>query len=235
MKEFASLRDLSSGKNVTLRGHQAQVVSLAFAPSGRELATLSSDTTALLWDWRGALPAATKTKAGSSAEAIERAWEELASLDSNRAFAAIWELGSTQEETLRLIGKRLKPIAAPDLERLSKLTADLNSDEFDVRKHASDELRTLGELAEAQLRRLVKDPPSKEALGRAQELLKTTQGPYTSGEKLRALRAIIVLEQIGTPESIAELKRIAKGAPEARVTQDAELALERLEHQSKHK
>ena len=47
-------------------------------------------------------------------------------------------------------------------------------------------------------------------------------------ERLREWRALEVLEQIGTPEARAVLKALAEGAPAARLTQGAKVALERL-------
>ena len=44
----------------------------------------------------------------------------------------------------------------------------------------------------------------------------------------RALRSIEVLEHIGTQESQVVLKALSQGAPEARLTQQAKAALERL-------
>jgi hypothetical protein len=49
-----------------------------------------------------------------------------------------------------------------------------------------------------------------------------------SGEWVRAVRAVAVLEQIGTPEARQVLEALARGAPDALLTQDAQAALGRL-------
>ncbi len=49
-----------------------------------------------------------------------------------------------------------------------------------------------------------------------------------SPETLRTIRAITVLEQIGTPEAKAVLETLARGAPGARETEEARASLERL-------
>ena len=46
---------------------------------------------------------------------------------------------------------------------------------------------------------------------------------------LRRLRAVHALERIGSPEARALLRKLAKGMPEARLTQDAQDALRRLQ------
>lgn len=49
-----------------------------------------------------------------------------------------------------------------------------------------------------------------------------------SPENLRRIRAIEVLEHIGTADARAVLQSLAKGAAESRSTQEAKTALERL-------
>ncbi len=55
-----------------------------------------------------------------------------------------------------------------------------------------------------------------------------TLGPIASGETLRRLRAIAVLEKIGTPEARLVLERAASGLEGARETRDAKATLRRL-------
>jgi hypothetical protein len=49
-----------------------------------------------------------------------------------------------------------------------------------------------------------------------------------SPEARRHLRAVRLLEGIGTPEARQLLKKLAEGVPEARLTQEARAALDRL-------
>jgi hypothetical protein len=49
-----------------------------------------------------------------------------------------------------------------------------------------------------------------------------------SPERLRGLRAVEVLEQVGTDGAKALLEGLAKGAPDAELTQEARAALGRL-------
>jgi hypothetical protein len=49
-----------------------------------------------------------------------------------------------------------------------------------------------------------------------------------SREAIQSLRALAVLERIGTGEAVALLTSLAEGAPEARLTQEARATLARL-------
>ncbi len=57
------------------------------------------------------------------------------------------------------------------------------------------------------------------------------EGPAQGAEILRELRALEVLEQAGTDQARQVLEALAKGAPEAHLTQGAKAALERLAKQ----
>jgi hypothetical protein len=51
---------------------------------------------------------------------------------------------------------------------------------------------------------------------------------FSSSQHLRTLRAVQVLEQLGTEKSREVLTRLTTGAPEALLTQEARMAVERL-------
>jgi hypothetical protein len=89
-------------------------------------------------------------------------------------------------------------------------------------------LERLGELAEAPLRKALQGRPSPEVRRRVETLLAKLEGPVTAPERLREARAVAVLEHIATPEAVHALERLSRGAPEARLTREAEAALQRL-------
>jgi hypothetical protein len=69
--------------------------------------------------------------------------------------------------------------------------------------------------------------PSLEVRKRIELLLARIHGPVTNPDWLRAMRAIEVLEAIGTPQARAALEILAQGAPAHRLTQAAGGALKR--------
>jgi hypothetical protein len=82
----------------------------------------------------------------------------------------------------------------------------------------------LGEVAHPALRAALAARPSEEFRRRAEQLL---EGP-PSRERLRTVRALEVLEHVGTAEARAVFAALAQGAPAARLTREAQSALERL-------
>jgi hypothetical protein len=210
------------------KGFDAQVTSLAFSPDGRRLVTGLSDSTLLIWD-----VAAVRSKdrpAALDAEGMRCAWDDLAG-DARKAFAARWTLAAASEQAVSLLRERLKPAQAADRERLRRLLADLDSDQFAVREKARQGLTELGELAEPALRQVLVDKPALEVRRRIQALLDNLRGPVTRPELLQSLCAVAVLEDIGTLPARQLLEDLTKGAPEAGLTREAKASLERLSKQ----
>lgn len=88
----------------------------------------------------------------------------------------------------------------------------------------------MGSAVEPALREALAKATSAEARRRLEALL-AVPGIVKSPEALRRVRAIHVLEQIGSDAAREILMRLGKGAPAAYETLDAQLALERLAKQ----
>lgn len=69
---------------------------------------------------------------------------------------------------------------------------------------------------------------SPEVRRRVQQLLMDAEEPANSPESLRDLRALYCLRHIGTETAQQLLQKLAKGAADARLTQEAREALESL-------
>ncbi|MHB1424005.1 MAG: WD40 repeat domain-containing protein [Gemmataceae bacterium] len=214
------------------KGHHAGVVSLAFSPDGKTLASGSADTTVLLWDVLGD-PAARRSGPPST-ERLQALWDDLASKDAGKAFNAIGQLTASPEQAISMLKSKLRPAPAPAVQqRMAPLIADLDNDEFAVRDKAMEQLRQLGERAEPGLREALTNKPSLEARKRIEELLEGIRALSTSPERLREMRAIEVLEHVGTADAREVLRTLAKGAAHARLTHEAKAALERLAQRCK--
>jgi hypothetical protein len=202
------------------------VTSLAFSPDGRRLISGLWNSTLLVWDV-GAVPIDRGEKL--RAEDAAKAWADLGGPDAPRAFRARGTLAAAPDAALPLLTAHLHPAQAADPQRLQRLLTDLESEQFAVRDKAQKELQDLGDLAEPALRQTLADKPTLEVRRRVQAVLERLRGPVTRPELLQTLRAIAVLEDIGTPEARRLLEESAKGAPEARLTREAKELLRRLD------
>jgi RNA polymerase sigma factor (sigma-70 family) len=200
--------------------------SLAFSPNGLTLATGHADSTIVLWDvtLRGGM------RGGEIPSAqVEALWQTLAGTDAAQAYAAVWRLVDDPKQTVPLLAQRLKPTVAAAPEVTRRLLADLDSGKYGVRTAAEKALRDLAEKAEPALREALQANPSLEMRLRLEALVKSLDsiGPMT-GEALREVRAICILENIVTNEARSLLERLAKGTAPTRQTRAAREAIARL-------
>jgi hypothetical protein len=207
-------------------GHRSVVTALAFAPGGQSLITTGYDTTALIWDLTGWLTGRAQSGVRLTEAELKRSWEELASLDATRAYAAQRRLYTDPPTADRYLAHELRPVGAADQAHVRRLIADLDDHQFAVRQKATRDLEKLGDQVLLELRRVYAGNPTLETRQRLEQLL-TKLEPWTS-EGLRVLRAIEVLEMLATPEAKGALEKLATGAPSARLTQEAKESLERL-------
>jgi WD40 repeat protein len=221
------LWDVATGTRLhDLAAHQNPVTALAFSADGRRLASGSADTTALLWDWaevRRQVEAARQVRAPG----LEASWQALAADDGFQARAAQRALAATPGETVAFLKERLQPVQPADPKRLAKLLADLDAGQFAARQAATRELEKLGDLAVAAVGERLAGSTSLEARRRLEVLrdrLNGTPPPLL----LREVRAVEVLEHLGTPAARQLLEALATGAPGHRVTEEAAASVRRL-------
>jgi RNA polymerase sigma factor (sigma-70 family) len=214
------------------KGHQADVQALAFTRNGKALVSGSTDSTALVWDVAALAPAAPKIEE-PGAKRLDEMWKELAG-DAGKAFVAASELSASPKAAVALLAERVKPVTEPDAKSVAGRIADFDSDSFDVRQAAATELGRLGELVRPALDEALKKGPSAEARRQIEGLLgRLKLGGPLSAEDLRLLRAVEVLEWVGTPEARKLLAGLAKGAAGARLTRTAAESLQRMEEQGR--
>src|SRR5262249_36331299 len=148
-----------------------------------------------------------------------RLWEALGEAGP-AAEPAVWALVRAPEVALALLKKRCQPVKGPGAVRLRALIAQLDSDEFASRPAASRELAKLGAAALEEMKEAVRKPASLEQGIRLKRLIAAV-GPESVDSppaSLRDLRALEVLERIGSAEAKRLVKALADGDASAFLT-----------------
>src|SRR5262249_8200804 len=149
--------------------------------------------------------------------------------DAQEAGRAIETGPLAPKQVVPFLKSRLRPVEALDVARVTHLLSDLDSREFAVRENAMKEVESLDERATGPCRKVLASKPSLELRRRVELLLeKLTRKWFSpSQERLQSLRALELLERIGTPEARQVLESLATGTPEARLTQEAAASINR--------
>jgi hypothetical protein len=208
------LWDLETGEQLLqFRDEKVDAAAVAFAPDGRALAAAAPDGTILVWSLAG-LPLAR----------LEALWRELGGRDAADAVHAVRAMNATPAESVAFLREHIRPAPPPD-PGVARLIADLDSDDFEARQKATEELAKRGKAVEPQLQKAHADQPSPEARWRLEGLLARLKD--APSEETAKVRAVQVLETIATDEARQLLDNLAKGAPDGDVTKAAKAALQR--------
>ena len=222
--------EVATGKVIDqLKGHGGRIETVAFAADGKALASGASDTTILLWDTAGPRKGLSKPqKVDLTAAQVEALWGDLVAEDATRALRSVYKLAAASAQAVPFLGQHLKPAMRVDPRKIDGWIADLESEKFAVRKNAAGNLLKVGEQALPALRKKLASVPQLETRKRVEELVDRLTGGTLTVEQLRLVRAVEALEKMATPEAVKVLRTLAKGAPGALPTREAQAALDRL-------
>jgi WD40 repeat protein len=211
VREVVSLQD---------RFHRAGDGIVAFAGNG--LLAVAEDTDVLVHDLAALAMAARASRSWDGATL----WADLVE-PGVWSYRALRVLVATPERAVPLLDAKLRPVSSPDPERVRRWIADLDAEDFDTRERASAELILIAAQIEPTLVSAHDTAASVEQRRRLAGLL-PLPGRAISPERLRVLRAIEALEEIGTADARTILERLSKGESSALETQHARAALQRL-------
>jgi WD40 repeat protein len=221
-----SVWDVASGRQVArFEGHNSSVAALAFSPDGTRLVSGQQNSTVLVWD----VAVAARSRRGG--EQLDKAgldvlWQALAGDDARQAHRAAWALTDRPDRAVPFMKARLRPAKETQPERIRRLLVDLESPRFAVRTAATRALTEIGDEAECAVRQALAGDPALETRRRLETIEAALRAP--SGEALRCVRAVAVLERIGSAAARHVLEALAAGAPRMRQTHEAQAALQRL-------
>jgi WD40 repeat protein len=233
--------EVATGKQLYCAKVAGSVHYLAFSPDSELMASCGRRETVGLWNVsalaRGSRPQGDESPKQQKQHAdgklgfevtpeMESNWRDLNSEDARIAYKAIWRLIGSPDKSALFLASRLSPVKPANPHQIDALIKDLDGQPFATRQKATQELIRFGDLAKAALCRALGEKRSEESRKRIQQLLdKLENGPPI---QLRELRAVEVLEYIGTSEAERILAGLAAGAPEARLTREARATVLRL-------
>jgi hypothetical protein len=210
--------DAKSGKLVRrFDGHDGAVFALALSEDGKLLATGGQDKTVGVWQiasgklvWKSDGHKEPVYCLAFSPDAT------LLSSGGHDAKVRLWDA---------VTGKELRQFA----DAADDTPMVLESDKFAVRQKATNDLKKMGAAAEPVLNLLLEGKPTLVLRLRVEPLLEAVAGAKLSPDRVRTVRALEVLERIGNNEARMVLETLAKGAPGAWLTRQAQGCVQRLE------
>jgi len=179
-----------------------------------------------VWDFLGLSEGREARLNGDELKAV---WDALTGDDAARAYRGVAALATSPERAVPFLRESLRPAAPPDARQLARLLADLDSDAFAVREKATRELEALGEAAAPAFRKALEGSPSLETRRRVTRLLEQATVRALSPEQLRVQRAAGCPGVLRPPRRRGACWRNWAGAPEVRLTRDANSARKRLD------
>jgi WD40 repeat protein len=215
----AQVWDVATGERIA-RGGGTPV----FSADGRLLAT-ADETAILIWETAYFLKRRPEPRALSRCEAGEL-FNSLKCDDAEKAHRAMERLMAAPPDSIRVLREQIRPVPTPDKGQTLKLIATLSSDQYAERQRASTELAQFGEAGWPILESQLKSALSLETRRRIELLLQ--ESSKISPDYLRDMRAMEILERIGSPDAVQILEDVATGCPTLRRTREAKACLARL-------
>jgi hypothetical protein len=221
------LWDLPSGNAVgCIETQQKWVLSIAFSPNGRKLVSSGLNEKVYIWDV-SRITERPRVPAERWETELDADWKDLCG-DSVKGYAALGRLVLSPDRSVPFLGKKLQSSAKVDTKAIERLIGALGDEEFTVREQATKDLSAIGDRAAPALRKAIANNQSPEARQRLGTLLSRVDSAGPSSETAREIRAVEVLEAIGTPKARQLLDTLAAGPEEMRLTLEAKGSADRL-------
>jgi len=219
--------DVSTGEALApFAGHEGTVTGLVFTADGKKLISTAMDGTALVWTVPDQpLPTG---PIESAVTGFDEAFGLLGAADAAQAQRGLDYLYRNPVEAVKQAGARVSVPAPVPAAKLARYVADLESDEFSTREAAVNALAEIGGEAGPLLKQAAETSPSAEVRKLAAELLARIDAPAVRSGDLQVLRAVEVMEHLGTSQAREQLEKWAAGPAGRRTTVEAAAALVRL-------
>lgn len=221
------LWDVATGKPIaSFPAHTKAMYTVEYTPDGKTLVSGSQDSTLMSWDMT--LPRRQAMAAFASLTDAARAqhWEKLGG-PADEAFRSILALSGDRTNAVKFLSGKFGRVAPIPAEQIKQWISDLDSPQFAARERAEKGLQAHANQAESELRQALAIAGA-EGRRRIHRILESAASVTASPETLREIRAVEVLEKIGTPEARDALKSLVSGKFRTRTVREAEAALQRI-------
>ncbi len=197
-----------------------------FSGDSKLLVSAGNDTLVYLWDV--ADPVAAKMELESRALDSFRA--AMADTDGLAADQAIRSMIASPTTAVPYLKQRLRVITLADRKAIDQWIIDLDSEQFRVRDRAGKALEDAGDAALPALTKAAETAKTEEVRSKAALIVKKIgpgDDPAISKVGRQAVRAVEVLERIGTPEALIVLADLAERGHVRAAHVDAKAAIVR--------
>lgn len=219
--------DLHERKIVAqLKTEQKEISRVEFSPNGRQLLTQGQGGWVHVWPSPKLAPPPPMWE-----KDYEPAWKALLSLSAADTVDTMNRWSRSGLPAVEYIAKHLETPKGLDEMELNEKIDQLGAKEFRVRTEAQRELSKRGEPIVPLLQKRLANERDSEIKERLQKIIDQPIKPILpppSPELLRALRAVEILERIGTPAAKAQIQRLAKGVDSDPLTMEAQATLRRM-------
>ncbi len=234
--DWLVLYDLSMGGT---EGHRFRAplpfgTGVAFTADARTLLTAHRTGLCQSWDirkWTATEPPPPRDPLKIPGDPAADPWAALADADAKVAGREIARLVQDPNGAVKLLGDKVEPVRGLDDKLIGRWVGELGDPDFKTRDTASKALATVPDQAATLLAEAAKAPASAEAGRRIAALLKID--PETVPDTLRILRALEVLEHVGTAAARKVVAKLADGAATAAITRHAKETLARMKPPAK--
>ncbi len=202
---------------------------VAFTPDGKHLATPIRGNNVQLWNLEATLLEWAASSTDPGRDDLDVLWGHLGHEDPAIAYKALWRMIPAREKAVAFLRRHLRPVPAEMGQRFQELVADLQDTGFAIRQAAAQELRRRFGSFEPGLRQALAGAQNLELRMHLESILGELEREDLKPADLRESRAVQLLENLGTRQEQQLLRELAKGAPGASLTSDAQAAVTRLD------
>jgi hypothetical protein len=175
---------------------------IALSPTGWRLATSCyNEGPILVWDIATLLRSSSPSQPAPNPDAL---WSDLCSASATKAHRSLWRPAALPAADA-LLSRHLRPVEAMPADRLRTLISGLGSADFATREKVARALAEAGESVADALAEAHRNTADLEVRRRAQRLLGSLNP--RDPERLREIRAVLVLEARSTPAARRLLAR----------------------------